>query len=211
MKKSATNKDHFQKIQKIINGETDIDIDDSAPMVGIVLTRHELNKTRQSMIDVINNSFDRIIAGLDSNNPNNTDGENLMPELSTEWKMPITTNPVLFRKQKTLAVIFGKKRVHVKTWAGVVVAVLTHCIQDPVYHDKLMELRGRIAGKERFFIAKTPDSMKRPKKICEGLYVEVTYGSETLMHILVNRILWAIHYDCSDIYVVLKQGGVTNG
>jgi len=171
----------------------------------INLTRQELNKIRQSMIDVINNSFDRIIAGLGEDSADNANNENPMPELS-EWKMSLKTNPVLFRKQKTLAVMFGEERVPVKSWAGVVVAVLTHCIQDPVYHDKLMKLRGRIAGKERFFIAENPSDMKRPKEICEGLYVEVMYGSETLMHILVNRILRAIGYDCSDIYVVLKQG-----
>jgi hypothetical protein len=163
-----------------------------------------LKETHQTVLIEVRDSFDKIIAYLESGGE--VSGETSM----TERVLPLSINPVRFRKQKPIAVLFGEERVAVKTWGDVHTTVITHCIQDPVYHGKMMELRGRIAVKSKVFIAETSDGMKKKKKICDGLYTEVTYGSETLMHILVTRILSAIRYDCTNIYVVLN-GGVANG
>jgi len=47
--------------------------------------------------------------------------------------------------------------------------------------------------------------MTRPLKIDEGLYGETHYGSQTLMYILVERILSPVGYDCSDVSIVIKN------
>ena len=100
--------------------------------------------------------------------------------------------------------MFGEEVEPVHTWSNVYKAIMQRVVQDPIYHDRLMELRNKLAGKVRFFLSDKPDTMRRPLKISENLYCEIHYGSATLMHILVNIILKAIRYDHSDIKIVLK-------
>ena len=166
-----------------------------------------INEAHKSVLIELRDSFDRIISYLENDGVDGVDGVEGETNISTlERILPLTINPVIFRKQKPIALLFGETRVQVKTWSEVHTEVLRHCIKDPVYYNRLMQLRGRIAGNSRVFIAETPDSMRRPRKVCEGLYTEVMYGSETQMSILVERILKAIRYDCRDIYVVLFNG-----
>ena len=116
-------------------------------------------------------------------------------------KVNISIHPSIFVGKKPVAVYFGDERVPVTKWTSVYKVIMQRCIQDPLYHDRLMELRNRLGGKVRVFISDKPDGMTRPMEICTGLYGETHYGSQTLMHILVNIILKAIRYDYSDISV----------
>jgi hypothetical protein len=68
-----------------------------------------------------------------------------------------------------------------------------------------MYLRGKVAGRERVFISETKEGMSKPVKIDEGLYVEAHFGSEGMMHVLVQRILAVIQFDCSNVYIILKS------
>lgn len=121
-----------------------------------------------------------------------------------EYCLLLTASPHLFIGEKPVSVLFGTERVEVKSWHDVYGVILTRCNQDEKYHQLLMYLRGKAAGKCRVFLSDTPDTMKRPIKIDEGLYGETHYGSQTLMHILVNRILFPIGFDCRNVSVVLK-------
>jgi len=67
-----------------------------------------------------------------------------------------------------------------------------------------MYLRDKAAGKSRVFLSGNPDGMSKPLRIDEDLYGEVHYGSQTLMHILLNHILTPAGFDVADIRVVLK-------
>ena len=119
----------------------------------------------------------------------------------TTLKLQISTHPSIFVGKKPVAVYFGDERVLVTKWTNVYKAIMQSCTQDPLYHDRLMGFRNRLAGKIRVFISDKPDGMTKPMEICTGLYGETHYGSQTLMHILVNVILKAIQYDYSDISV----------
>jgi len=116
----------------------------------------------------------------------------------------LSTHPSIFVGKKPVAVIIGSERIPTPTWRKVYKEILQHCIQDPTYHQMLMDLRGRIAGQQRVFISASPDSMTRPLEICEGMYAEVHYGSETLMHILTIRVLKPLGYDYSNIKIITK-------
>ena len=116
----------------------------------------------------------------------------------------ITSHPSIFVGKKPLAVFWGDERVPVKKWTSVYTVILQRCAQDPIYYDRLMYFRNKLAGKIRVFISDKPDGMTRPVEICDGLYGETHYGSQTLMHILVNIILKAIRYDASIISVEIK-------
>ena len=167
-----------------------------------------IEESQLAMIIALRENIDRIIAQVDNCGEG---GENAVSK--QERVLPLSINPIIFRKQKPVAVIFGETRVPVKTWGDVYIAVLANCTQEPEYYNKLMEQRGRIAGKSKVFIAETSDGMRRPRKVCEGLYADVIYGSETLMYILVERILKTIGYNCSNIYIVLSGclGSAANG
>jgi hypothetical protein len=62
-------------------------------------------------------------------------------------------------------------------------------------------MRDRVSGRVRAFLASKPDKMTSPVEICEGLYGETHFGSETLIHILTMRILKPIGYDYSKIQI----------
>jgi len=69
----------------------------------------------------------------------------------------------------------------------------------------LMYLRGRAAGKVREFLSDSPKSMTRPLAVDDGLYAETHYGTETLMHILTQRILAPAGFDISDVSIIVSM------
>ena len=127
-----------------------------------------------------------------------------MKNKSYEWSLPLTSPPYLFVGRKPVAVLFGDEHTPVKSWREVYHAILIRCIENPKHRKTLMDLRERIAGKCRVLISASPDGMTRPLKIAEELYGETHYGSQTLMHILIERILLPVGFDCSGISIVLK-------
>ena len=121
-----------------------------------------------------------------------------------ELIFPITIDPNMFIGRKPTAVMFGKEeRVAVKTWREVYSVLLKRCNSDPEHHEMLMYLRGKVSGKCRVFLNDKPDKMRSPVQIDDEMYGETHYGSATLMHILINRILAPARFDCSDIRVVI--------
>jgi len=121
--------------------------------------------------------------------------------------LPLSTTPYFFIGKKPIAVIFGEERIDlVTTWTQVYALILERCNQNPKHHEMLMYLRHRAGGKVREFLSSSPAKMRRPVKIDENLYGESHYGSETLIHILCKRILDPVHYDYSEVKVVIKEG-----
>ena len=117
----------------------------------------------------------------------------------------LSIDPAIFVGTKPAAVLIDGEILPAHTWRKVYKEILQHCIKDPVYYERLMNLRGRIAGQQRVFISDKSDGMTQPLQICEGLYGEVHYGSQTLMHILTVRILTPLHYDYSKIKIRISQ------
>ena len=122
----------------------------------------------------------------------------------SERIVPITTKTYLFVGRKPVAVIFDDERVAAKSWREVFTVVLSRCNQNPQHHQTLMDLRGRLAGQQRVFLSDDSRKMRRPVKIDEDMYAEAHYGSATLMHILVNRILAPVGFDVTSIRIVIK-------
>lgn len=118
--------------------------------------------------------------------------------------IPLTADPHMFVGTKPAAVLFGKKRVDAPTWKKVYAAILTRCNENPKHHDTLMYLRGRAAGKCRVFLSDCPDGMRSPIKIDTALFGETHYGAETLLHILVKRILVPVRFDVSNVSIIIK-------
>ena len=121
-----------------------------------------------------------------------------------ELIFPIVVDPYMFIGRKPAAVLFGKERVEAKTWVQVYTVILKRCNESPKHHEALMYLRGKVSGKCRIFLSDKSDGMRRPVKIDEDMYGETHYGSATLMHILLNRVLAPTGFDLSNIRVVIK-------
>ncbi len=68
----------------------------------------------------------------------------------------------------------------------------------------LMYLRNKAAGKVRVFISDSSDGMRRPLKVDEGIFCELHYGTETLLHILTIRILKPARFDYSNIKIAIR-------
>ena len=115
---------------------------------------------------------------------------------------PLAVEPYVFVGKKPVAVFFGNERVSVKSWREVYSLILKRCNENPEHHEMLMYLRNKAAGQARVFLSDSPDSMTRPLMIDENMYAEAHYGSQTLMHIMVKRILAPVGFDISDIRIV---------
>ena len=115
---------------------------------------------------------------------------------------PLTTAPYVFVGKKPAAVLFGNGRVEVKSWREVAYTVLKRCHNERC--ESLMHLRNKVLGRVRVILSDSPDSMRRPMKVTDELYMESHYGSQTLMYILVELILKYTGFDYSDIHVIIK-------
>ena len=121
----------------------------------------------------------------------------------TESICTLHTPPYYFVGTKPAAVLFGEERIEVKSWREVASAILTRCNAE--HSDTLMNLRNKVLGKVRVILSDSPDGMRRPNKIADGLYMECHYGSQTLMFILKNLILDYTGFDYSNIQIVIKR------
>ena len=157
----------------------------------------ELEKVRATLTGTVVTAFDRIIEGLE--NPNSE-----TEATAYEMILPLSADPYIFIGKKPTAVLFGEERVEVKTWRQVYDVILKRCIENPQHYETLMDLRDRIAGRDRVLVSANPDGMRNPTKIAEGLYGETHYGSQTLMYILVERILAPVGFDCSNISIAIN-------
>ena len=123
----------------------------------------------------------------------------------------ININPVIFKGKKPTAVIFGDERMDARNWKTVVELIMKRCNKDTEKHVSLMNLRDKIFGRDRVLLSKENDGMHSPLKIDENLYVETHYDAESLMRILLARILDAVDYDYSNISVSTRNANLRRG
>ena len=81
---------------------------------------------------------------------------------------------------------------------------LKDCCKNLERHQMLMDLRGKILGRNRVLLGSETGKMRSPVKIDEALFVETHYDAETLLRILTTRILDEVGYDYSKIQIAVK-------
>ena len=74
----------------------------------------------------------------------------------------------------------------------------------PGLQRKANGLRGKVAGNFRLFLSDKPDGMIKPSRIIDDLYVEAHQASQSIMGMLVRKILSCIGFDCSNISIIIK-------
>jgi len=120
--------------------------------------------------------------------------------------LQLNSNTALFKGKKPTGIIFGGgERKDVGTWKKVFELVLKDCIADPERHVNLLELRGKISGRERLILSDKPDGMRSPFEITDHLFIESHFDTTNLLHILLNRILKPIGYDYTNIKIAIRN------
>ena len=119
---------------------------------------------------------------------------------------PFAMDGAIFKGTKPTRLLFGETdQIDVRSWKMVFCEILEHCNDDPEKHVALMNLRGKVSGRDRVLLSKSSEGMRSPHKIANNLYVETHYDTETLHHILTKRILDPIGYDYSHIQVTVRK------
>jgi hypothetical protein len=161
----------------------------------------EIQSIRSQIMLEVDEAFTTLIRKLERNT---ISVENL-PVEDFETVYPITVNPAIFKGKKPNAVIFGNVRVTARTWKMVLKEILRRCNEEPEKHKALMSLRDKITGRERIILSARKTNMRSPFEIGTKLYIETHYDTETLMRILLSRVLSEINYDYSIISVAVRN------
>ncbi|MCL2190206.1 MAG: hypothetical protein FWB87_15750 [Defluviitaleaceae bacterium] len=163
----------------------------------------EIQLARENIVEVVNSRFDNIIARLKVPDvASNLADKN--KAVHGSYAIPIAFNPAIFNNRKPVAVLFNDERIYAKSWRDVLHAILTRCCQDPIYCERLMDLKGKAVGKSRILLSDNPDEVVKPMMIVEGLHVDVHQGASALMGMLVNKLLKTIGFDYSNLFIEVR-------
>jgi hypothetical protein len=152
---------------------------------------------RGQLIALINKRTDEVRDAVMSGKTEGTDRGNI--EAGRTY--PLSGDTRWFKGMKPTMLAIDGEDIAVKTWRQVYAEILTRC--DAERHDSLMSLRHIVAGKKRVMLADNPNGMYTPVKICDGLYAEAHYDSDTLFSILKRLILGPAGFDYSGISITV--------
>lgn len=163
----------------------------------------ELEAVRKRIIQEINTEFDLLIERAISEGMTVCEP---VPDEAYQSIYPLTAGAKIFKGMKPTNVIFENgARVHVSTWKQVVHEIMKECIKSEKNKQKLCELRGNVSGRKRLLLAEKPENMRSPLMLCDNLYMETHYDTETLLNVLTLRILGAIQYNYTNIKIAIRN------
>lgn len=166
---------------------------------------YELRTIRAQIIREIDQSFDQLLQRIENEHESNENITETNSDRSYEIIYPLSAGPGIFKGKKPTGIIFEDgRRIDVPTWKKVTKEILHHCNSDQKRHMALINLRGKVSGRERVLLSNNDKNMRSPLKIDRGLYMETHYDTETLLRILTTRILDPVEYDYSRISIAVR-------
>lgn len=159
---------------------------------------NEIREKQNELIVMINSVFDEMVKKVEQLN---LEENSAQTEYETIYPLTNTTG---FKGKKPIAVIINNKRTTTPTWKKVVEHILKEIIKDEAKKEKMLSLRDVLLGRVRTRVSERKDDMRSPLEVCNGLYIETHYDTETLMNLLLE-ILNSISYDYSNIRVIIKN------
>lgn len=169
----------------------------------------ELQNLREELILEINEKIDWIIEEVKNENISSIpisslQKENLNPR-NYEIIYPLTVGTGIFKGKRPIGTIFADgERIETPTWKSVVTELLKNCYKNKSQKQELLNLRGKVLGRNRVLLGSETGKMRSPAQIDEALYVETHYDTETLLRIVTTRILDEVGYDYSKIRIAIK-------
>ena len=168
---------------------------------------YELQRVRAELVSQVDATFEQLLQRVRAEQEgleNAAAGET--ETTGYEAIYPLSVGPAIFKGKKPTGVIFANgARIDVPSWKKVVEEILRRCNAEQDKHLALMELRGKVAGRERTLLAKNGNGMRSPMKIDRNLYMETHYDTQTLLRILTLRILDVVGYDHSGIAIAIRS------
>ena len=114
--------------------------------------------------------------------------------------------PSEFKGTKVMSVILPDGReIKTKTWRSAVEVILKDCAADPMMHEGLLYLCGRVNGNFRPLLSSRKSEMDVPIEIEDGLYFEGKLDTEQLLRVLVEKVLEPVGYDCSAVLLKHRE------
>ena len=164
----------------------------------------ELQKLREELIREIDEKFDWIIQELKSESVPSLQKENQKLR-NYEIIYPLNVGAGIFKGKRPIGILFADgHRTENPTWKSVAEELLKDCCKSPSQRQALMNLRGKVLGRNRVLLGSETGKMRSPVKIDEALYIETHYDAETLLRVLTTRILDMVGYDYSGIRIAIK-------
>ena len=158
-------------------------------------TRKLLEDTRRERHELVDRAIDSLYG--------------IRQEVTVDEKENIllfSTYPAFFKSKKPVSVLFPDGReVMTKTWKQVAVTLLQDCNSDELMHKHLSEISGKVFGRDRTIIGKDTTGMVAPLRVDDGIYFESKFDTESLLKVLMERVLNVVGYDYTGIYIKLKE------
>lgn len=157
---------------------------------------------RQQLHELVDRECDSLLFRLSGEEDELSDVEQEYMQRTYSLHMP----PSLFKGQKPVSITFKNGHTtETRTWKDTATVLLKECNADPVMHQRLLDLRGKVLGRQRMILGDSPDGMDVPLKIDDDIFVEGKYDTETLMYVITERIFRAVGYDYGGIEVTVKN------
>ena len=167
-------------------------------------TAKELQVLREELIREIDEKIGQMLKKLQNENNTNHQKNHVQTRVY-ESVYPLNVGTGIYKGKRPTAVIFPcEVRKECPTWKKVMEEILKDCCKNLERHQMLMDLRGKILGRNRVLLGSETGKMRSPVKIDEALFVETHYDAETLLRILTTRILDEVGYDYSKIQIAVK-------
>lgn len=164
----------------------------------------ELRMLKEELIREIDEKIEQVMDKLQDERQNQTQRAPIL-EKKYETTYSLNVGTGIFKGKRPTGIIFADgSRKETPTWKRVMEEILKDCCKDRDKHQALMDLRGKILGRNRVLLGSETGKMRSPIKIDEALYVETHYDAETLLRILTTRILDAVGYDYSGIRIAVQ-------
>lgn len=126
-----------------------------------------------------------------------------------ESVIPLSAMSALFKGKKITAVSFTDGgEIKVSKWKDAVKLILQDCNSDEKMHNTLVDICGKVYGRNRVLFSKSPADMIAPIKIDEDMYFETKFDIESMLNVLKNRILDFVGYDYSKISVKVAEPNI---
>ena len=130
-------------------------------------------------------------------------------EAEPSCDVPITWDLSYFKGKKPLAVVLpGGNVVETTKWKQVAQVLLAECAASPEAKERLLDMRGKVLGRDRTLLADTPKGMDSPIKFADGFYFESKFDTETLLRVIVERIYLPARFNPKGIKIRIKLDGL---
>ena len=155
-----------------------------------------IEEIREELLQVVNQRCDDLLQMYQNGERNNYSWAEI-PKCRLAWISPAT-----LKGKRPISLTFPSgETVAAPTWKKLAQTILRHCNEQPDMHERLMQLRGKVFGRQRTILGNFPERMDVPIQIDKDLYFEAKFDTEALLIMMERKILEPIGYDFSGIMI----------